>query len=301
MTGSNGGTAAIPGTGGTTSFSINSDTVSLTVTPVNDAPVATGSATLTSINEDSVSGSISGATVSTLFSSNFSDSTDEVGGAGGSVANTLAGVVVVGNSASVSQGVWEFRKAAEVTWTAIGARTTANGRYLDDADLIRFVPAENFNGTPTGLTVRLADNSTDAVASGTESIDVSDDSTKSGGSTRYSSSANSVTLNTSVTAINDAPTRGGASADLNVYSEDTPEGSIVGSTVSTRFSSITIFNDNADLVTSAVSGGSSANAFAGVVVVANTANAATMGTWQFKTGSTGAWTDIGPRSASNGR
>ncbi|MCX6860042.1 MAG: Ig-like domain-containing protein, partial [Verrucomicrobia bacterium] len=53
MTGSNGGTAAIPGTGGTTSFSTATDTVSLTVTPVNDAPTRTATpVTLASIFED---------------------------------------------------------------------------------------------------------------------------------------------------------------------------------------------------------------------------------------------------------
>ena len=51
-----------------------SATVTISVEPVNDAPIATGDSSLASINEDAAS--IVGASVNALFSANFSDATD---------------------------------------------------------------------------------------------------------------------------------------------------------------------------------------------------------------------------------
>jgi hypothetical protein len=266
-------------TGGTTSYSTATDTVSLTVNPVNDAPTRTAAtATLAAINEDQATTATdvtvvnNGATVSSLFSGVFSDATDAV--TGGSSANAFAGVVVVTNTANATtQGTWQFKTGSGGSWTDVGARHESNGRYLDDADFIRFVPVASFNGTPPGLVVRLADNSTDLVASGAVSIDLSDDTTKSGGTTRYSSSANAVTLNTSVTAINDAPIAS-SPATLTAVNEDIST-SAPGATISTLFSAR--FSDTADTVT----GGTSANSLAGVAIIGNTAIPAE-GVWQYR-------------------
>ena len=65
-------------TGGTTHISSATVALSETITAVNDAPVASGSATLAAINEDAAAPA--GATVSSLFSGNFSDATDQVSG-----------------------------------------------------------------------------------------------------------------------------------------------------------------------------------------------------------------------------
>ena len=75
-------------TGGSTHISSGTVALSETVNAVNDAPIASGSATLAAINEDAASPP--GATVSSLFSGNFSDATDQV--IGGSSANTFAGI-----------------------------------------------------------------------------------------------------------------------------------------------------------------------------------------------------------------
>ena len=69
--GSNGSLADASSNGGITAFSAITDVAVITVTAVNDAPIASGSATLAAINEDTASPT--GATVSSLFSSNFSD------------------------------------------------------------------------------------------------------------------------------------------------------------------------------------------------------------------------------------
>ena len=283
--------------GGTTGWSSGTVSIITAITAVNDAPTRTAATvTLAAINEDQAT-SVSdpaivnpGNSVSNLFTSAFTDVTDTV--ASGSSANTLAGVVIVGNTASdVTQGVWQYHDGTG--WHSVGTVSISNGLYVASTDLLRFVPVANFNGPPTGLTVRLADDSTNTVTTGTSGIDVSDDTTKSGVTTRYSNSSNAVTLNTSVTAINDAPTRSDASAaTLTAVLEDVGT-SAPGNTVHNLFNGK--FVDSADTVT----GGTSANNLAGVVIVANTANPTTEGSWQYRIGA-GTWTDVGTVETNNG-
>ncbi|MBV5332196.1 hypothetical protein JZU54_01145, partial [bacterium] len=84
--------------------------------------------------------------------------------------------------------------------------TPSHALVLATADKLHFLPdATHYNGTPGSLTVRLIDNSAGAVTSGSFA-DVSDDTAKSGGTTPYSTSGNAITLNATVTAVNDAPT-----------------------------------------------------------------------------------------------
>ncbi|MCX7379881.1 MAG: DUF4347 domain-containing protein, partial [Alphaproteobacteria bacterium] len=103
----NGSLAALPsdsalGFGFNTAASAYSSAVkvlNVTVAPVNDAPIATGSATLAPTLEDT--GNPPGATVTTLFTPSFSDTVDtqQTGiNPTGSLANTLAGVAIVGNT-----------------------------------------------------------------------------------------------------------------------------------------------------------------------------------------------------------
>ncbi|MEI8168453.1 MAG: Ig-like domain-containing protein, partial [Rhodoferax sp.] len=193
-----------PGETTTVSFDI-------TVSATNDAPTrSTSSVTLTAINEDQATSASDaavlnpGATVISLFGSSFSDATDTV--TSGSGSNSLAGVLIVGNTANATtQGAWQYGSGS--TWTAVGAVSSSNGLFVASADSLRFVPVADYNGTPTGLTVRLSDNSTGTAVptTGSRSIDVSDDSSKSGGTTRYSNSSNAVALDTSINALNDAP------------------------------------------------------------------------------------------------
>src|SRR5205814_970799 len=67
--GANGGLADTSGSGGTTAFSSATDVAVITISAVNDAPVASGSAALAVINEDT--SSPPGDTVSSLFGGNF--------------------------------------------------------------------------------------------------------------------------------------------------------------------------------------------------------------------------------------
>jgi len=266
--------------GTTTGWSATTISIGTTVTAANDAPTKTATpATLTAINEDqatSVSNAAvlnAGATVSTLFANSFSDATDSV--SSGSSANSLAGVLVVGNTAdSGTQGAWQYLSGGN--WTAVGTVSTSNGLYVASTDSLRFVPVANFNGAPTGLTVRLADSSTDLLSTGTRSIDVSDDSAKSGVTTRYSNSTNAITLTTSVTAINDAPVLDAAqSPTLTTIAEDVADGSNTGTTIATMVVDASI----TDVDTTAVE--------AAYLTAVDNAH----GIWQYKLGA-GSWTAV---------
>ncbi len=176
--------------GNTLSFNFN-----LTITPVNDAPIASGASSLPVVDEDTVSPP--GATVTSLFSARFADETDNV--SGGSTAHSLAGVAVVANTVNASQGQWQYYDGS--SWINVGTRTASSTLLLPVGDSLRFLPATNWFGTPSGLTLRLIDNSSGAVTRGA-GPDLSS-AANYGGSRVYS--AATVALSTSVTPVNDAP------------------------------------------------------------------------------------------------
>ncbi|EJL33128.1 hypothetical protein PMI01_02288, partial [Caulobacter sp. AP07] len=181
-----GAIADLTTTGGSTQYG-TAMTLGVTVTPSNDAPVASGSATLTAVNEDTAAPG--GQTVSALFGSHFSDV---------DVGDTLAGVAITGNAAS-SEGVWQYFNGA---WVTIGSPSESTALVLAAGTLVRFLPAANFNGAVPALTAYLIDNSGGAVTTG-GLLDVS----VNGGQTRFSDA--SIDLTTSITAVNDTPTFGG--------------------------------------------------------------------------------------------
>ncbi|MGI9213676.1 MAG: VCBS domain-containing protein, partial [Methylococcaceae bacterium] len=170
------------------------ESLSVTVNAVNDAPIASGSATLSAIAEDTTNPP--GATVSSLFAGNFSDSTDAV--SNGSSANTLAGIAINSYTNDSSKGAWQYSSDGS-TWTALSSVTgDATAIVLKAADFLRFVPALNYNGFAPTLTARLIDSSTTISTTG-GTLNVS----SNGGTTAYSSAT--VTLNETITAVNDAP------------------------------------------------------------------------------------------------
>jgi hypothetical protein len=164
----------------------------VTVNPVNDAPIASGSATLAPVAEDAANPP--GATVAALFGANYGDATD------GAQATALSGVAIVGNAATAAQGTWQYSPDG-VTWTSIAAAGLgdANAITLPATYLLRFVPALDYNGTPGALTVRLSDGSTGAVtlAAGVNLAG------GIGGTGDWS--AATVALGTGIGAVNDAP------------------------------------------------------------------------------------------------
>ena len=193
----------------------------MTVRPANDAPTRLlASVSLAASPEDALNPSQ--ATVTGLFNgaganAAFSDATDQVLVPGGSLANNLAGVVIVGNTANAAtEGVWQY-SADGAAWTTVtNAVATNAGVFITANYQLRFVPVADYSGTPPGLTVRLVDDSavTPALpAAGATNVDV----TTSGGKTRYSDNANAVTLTTHITAVNDVPV---AIADTGTTAEN---------------------------------------------------------------------------------
>ena len=154
--------------GGTTAYSSSTVTLSNTVNAVNDAPtIISSTATLDAVNEDSTP---SGATVSSLFSSNFSDSTDTV--SGGSSANTLAGIAITSYTRDATKGEWQYSTNGS-SWTTISSSISAASSSLTfkSTDYLRFLPAANWNGSAPTLTVALIDSSTTVTTNAT--VDVS--------------------------------------------------------------------------------------------------------------------------------
>ncbi len=181
----------------------NSD-ASITFSAANDAPVASGSATLAAINENTQLPN--GATISSLFSSNFSDSTDQV--SGGSSANTLAGAVIVANTAdAATQGVWQYSTDTSTgTWHDVDTVSTSSGLVLASTASLRFKPVAGYSGTPAGLTAHLIESSyAGSYTSGTtrQTLDTTV-AANTGGATRVSSGTAS--LGTTVTALDDPAT-----------------------------------------------------------------------------------------------
>ena len=263
-----GATVNVSTAGGSTAYSSTSVVLSHSVTSVNDAPVASGSATLTADLEDAATGSLNAATIASLFGSNFSDAVDQV--AGGSNANTLAGVAINSYTADASKGTWQYSTDG-TNWNAISSVSGASTAFsLKSTDQLRFVPAANFNGAVPSLSVTLIDSSTTVTSGATINVSTA------GGSTAYSSA--SVVLSHSVTAVNDAPVASG-SATLTADLEDTATGSLNAATITSLFGSN--FSDAADQVT----GGSSANTLAGVAINSYTADAS-KGAWQYSSDGT---------------
>lgn len=287
-------------------------TITVTVNPVNDAPVDIGSGpvSMTPAIEDTdgshaADGTPSGnQTVGELFISRYSDAKDNVDNSGaadsltdGSDSDTFFGIAVVGNSAIADQGAWQWLDGG--TWKDIPTDASdSNALILDASTQLRFKPAANFHGTPGELSVRLVESNTsndttsstfDLNTDGGTAIDL----TSLGGVGGTSLVGKDIIkLQTSVTNVNDRPT--GANATLTSVPEDTkdPAGETVDNLFGLDYADAT---DNRE----AVAGGSDASTpFGGIAIVGNTANSDTEGVWQYQT-TGGEWTAVGTPSDSS--
>ena len=162
---------------------------------MNDAPVATGIATLAAIDEDAASPP--GATVSVLFAGNFSDAADQV--LGGSSANSFAGIAISNQTVDASKGAWQYSTDGGGSWTPLAGATTTAAITLNAADLLRFVPAANYNGAATALSANLIESGQGITSGATLDLTAVD----TGGTTHISSAA--VALSETINAVNDAP------------------------------------------------------------------------------------------------
>ena len=132
-------------------------TVTISLAPVNNAPTATGTASLASIDEDAGS-TAAGQTVANLFSANFSDAAD-------ASQSSLAGVAITSHVPDSTRGVWQYSTSSG-SWTALPASSFSAAVVVNSMDLLRFVPASNYNGPATPLEARLIESGGAAIISG---------------------------------------------------------------------------------------------------------------------------------------
>ena len=185
----------------------DSDSVTINITAINDAPVVIGDGTesATTINEDTPG---AGQTIQALFAGQYSDAADnQIPNGGASSPGQFSGIAVTANGSSAATGQWQYFSGG--VWTDIGAVSDAAAKLLGDpfVTLIRFNPAPDFNGPAPTLTVHLIDNSLPFGIVNGQVVDLSGPGA-TGGTTAYSTGT--VVLSQDVTAVNDAPAQHGA-------------------------------------------------------------------------------------------
>ncbi|MFM7099150.1 MAG: tandem-95 repeat protein, partial [Gemmataceae bacterium] len=194
------------GVGGTTLYSQQTVSVNHAIIPVNDAPRLTSSTvTLASVLED-VGNAAPGARVSDLFIYVMDDSLDN------GVAS-LAGIAISSYTVDTSKGNWQYSTDSS-TWSNLSSATSSAAITLRATDYLRFVPAANYNGQATSLSANIIETGGAAITSGA----VVNLSNAIGGATVYSQQT--VSVNHTITSVNDAPVIGGIDAVVNYISTD---------------------------------------------------------------------------------
>ncbi|MDF1811584.1 MAG: Ig-like domain-containing protein, partial [Verrucomicrobiales bacterium] len=124
-------------------------TVTVGVTGINDAPGANDVAVDTTQGDVDPAGTL----ISTLYGTDFLDP---------DTGDTLSGIAVTGGAAdAVTEGVYQYSLDSGVTWNTITAGATDDtiALMLDSSTQIRFLSVPSFVGTPGTLSVRVLDDS----------------------------------------------------------------------------------------------------------------------------------------------
>lgn len=276
-------------TGGTTAVSKDSANINLIVTPVNDAPtVIPGKDTVAwpdgDISNKVIEANNLGNTVGSLFGDSFADARDDV--AGGSSANGMMGVVVVGATGEAGKGQWQYKVGS--SWVDIPSQPGGKGFYLSNDTAIRFKPDSAYIGPAPELTVKLVD---DSAARGLSSSDAHFNPAKPsangvvdlavvGGDTRYS--AGEVTLGIDIIGGNNSPVGNRPGLGLTIDEDSRPDASDC-KTVGDIFAggASPVFNN----------GEGTADGFAGIVIVDCQADAG-KGSWEYWDSGSNIWVDI---------
>lgn len=207
------------------------DNLVFEVASTNEAPTIDSAINLPVVSEDATNPP--GSSISSLVT--VTDNED---------GSTLSGIAVIANAANAStEGVWQYSSDG-TNWADIGTvNDVAGALALSASTSLRFVPAENFAGTPTALTIRALDSTHSGYSTttgGTETRQTVNTSVPGGSS---AISAGSDTIGVSVTAANDDPTASGVPASITV-TEDTASNvdlsAITISDVDSASSSITV-------------------------------------------------------------
>jgi photosystem II stability/assembly factor-like uncharacterized protein len=163
-------------------------TITINVTPVNDAPVldASGNPFLDDIREDD--GANPGTRISDLLARTAG--VTDVDGPG-------AGIALI--NVDTTNGTWEYSLDGGVTWSPVIGVSFTNALPLPSTARLRFIPLPDFNGSmPNAITFHAWDQSSGTAGS---TVDLTG---LLGGSNAFS--VNSETASLTVLPVNDAPT-----------------------------------------------------------------------------------------------
>ncbi len=190
-----------------------SDTVTINITPANDAPVLdTGqSPVLTAIDEDAGDDDGSAADGDDDGSNNANNPGTSVAAmvVNGSITDVDGGAVeaIAVTQVDNTNGVWQYSTDNGTSWNNFSGTTgssvdlTATARLLDGSlsgastQLVRFVPDVNYSGTAT-ITFHAWDKSSGSAGS-------TADASSTGNATPFSSASD--TASVTINAVNDAP------------------------------------------------------------------------------------------------
>ena len=215
----------------TSPFSVDSNTLSVVVNDLNDAPELSSTSTTISLGtiseDDTPTTGLTTFQVSAVVSGNYTD-TDTT-----SAFNNL-GIAVYG--VSTINGYWEYSMDSEASWTPVPGVTSSTVLLLDGADYVRFVPNEengsvatlDFYGWDQSNNPAIATNNTASLTSGEQGNDGA-----------YSLLGNQLSL--IVSDVNDAPvfaTSGTTSLSALTEDDVNNAGQLVSAVVGTYTSDV---------------------------------------------------------------
>ena len=197
-TGSVGTKVSVVSNGGTTAFSTATESASIVVTSVNNAPVVNTakSPAMAGIFEDSPApvGAV-GTLVSALV--DFANPTGQIDNVTDVDTGALLGIAITATNST--NGTWYYSTNGGTNWYAMGSVSANSARLLaaDANTRLYFQPNANYNGAISdAITFRAWDQS-----SGTAGTLA--DTSVNGGTTAFSTGVDTVSL--AVTSVNDAP------------------------------------------------------------------------------------------------
>ena len=199
--------------GGTTAFSSATDTIDVSVTAVNDAPVLTPVGPVFNTSEGAASVS---AYVSDLLLTNLTDVD----------SGAVEGIAVFGISGSGATIEYSLDGS---TWVSVGSVSATNALLLRATDQIRIVPDAD-NGGTLYVDYRGWDQT-----SGTAGTKVN--ASVTGGTTAFSSASDQAVAN--ITSVNDAPVLADTALSLTVTEDAGAPSGVMGSLVSAFTGGIT--------------------------------------------------------------
>ena len=252
---------ASPGAGGGTSaYSSQSATASMTITSVNDAPTISNGATVNIPGTDEDTTSVSTSVNAILTSANWNDVD----------TGAMKGIAITDKTGN---GTWQYSTDG-TTWTNFGIVSTTNALLLTSTAEFRYIP-DHLHGE-TATFAFMAWDQTSGVASTSTSPSYTNPAAV-GGTTAYS--IQSADASIPVVMINNAPTiTNGATVLLDSTTTNT-------TSAGTTIASLLTYVNWSEIGTTTLKG---------IAVTGTTGN----GSWQYSTDGT-TWTTLSATSANN--